>query len=78
MRAATIERPAEASTAPSVAPSAAVFQADLDRFNAAFRDLGAITTYDDGFVGIDPELVPTALMEQYERFTQLGYANGIL
>lgn len=53
------------------------FNADLARFDKAFRDADAIRTLDDGFTWIDESKVPASLVRSYRRFMQYGYANGL-
>jgi hypothetical protein len=53
-------------------------QRDLARLNAEFHRLGAVVTYDDGFVGIDPDKAPADLLRLYAAITSYGYANGLL
>ncbi len=55
-----------------------VFNADLERFNAAFRDADALITDDDGSVWIDTTKVDEALVSAYTNLHSYGYANGLL
>lgn len=56
----------------------AVFDADAARFDKAFREADAIRTDEDGWAWIDPERVPADLIRAYQRFTEYGYANGLM
>ena len=52
------------------------FEADLARFDQAFRAAGAIRTAPGGFAWIDPARVPAALLRSYRRLIEYGYATG--
>lgn len=56
----------------------AAFDADLTKINATIEGLGALVTYADGFVGIDPTKVPDALLRAYRGLLCFGYANGLI
>ena len=53
-------------------------RADLEKFNRTFEELGAVVTYDDGFVGIDSAKVPAAMLAAYNMIQQNGFASGVL
>jgi hypothetical protein len=55
-----------------------VFNADVARFDEAFRKADAIRTDDDGFQWIDATKVSPGLLNAYERFRQYGYATGLM
>lgn len=55
-----------------------VFQADMARFDQAFRKLDAIRVEADGFAWIDTDKVPAALLSSYRRLVEYGYANGLM
>jgi hypothetical protein len=54
------------------------FEADMARFDQAFRKLGAISTDADGFAWIDASRVPAAMLRSYRRLAEYGYATGLL
>lgn len=56
------------------------FIKDLERFSTALHAAGAVLppSPEDGFRGIDPTAVPSALLDAYCALTALGYANGWL
>lgn len=56
----------------------AVFDADLDKFNTAFREMGALVVEDGEVIGIDPTVAPAAMLDSYSRLTQYGIVNGLL
>lgn len=55
-----------------------VFDADMARFDKAFRAADALVTYSDGFIGIDETKVPADLIRSYQRLVCYGYATGLL
>lgn len=64
------------STPSRKAPTA--FQADLARFDKAFRAAGAIRTDPDGFAWVDAAKVPVAMLRAFRGLMEYGYANGLL
>jgi hypothetical protein len=54
------------------------FQADMARFDQAFRKLDAIRVDADGFAWIEEDKVPAALLSAYQRWVEYGYANGLM
>jgi len=55
-----------------------VFNADLDRFNAAFQKAGAVGVLADGFQYVDEEMLPRELVNSYRRLVTYGFARGLL
>lgn len=53
----------------------AVFNADLDRFNAALAPW--VITFEDGWQGLSMD-APLELTEPYKGLLCYGYANGLL
>jgi hypothetical protein len=60
------------------ASSQVAFNADLEKFNAAFERAGAVLTYEDGSKGVDPTNVPQWLLDAHSALLSYGYANGLL
>ena len=58
--------------------SQAVFDADLARFDAAFKAADAIVTEPDGFTWIDETRVPAGMVDAYAGLRSYGYANGLI
>lgn len=52
------------------------FEADLARFDQAFRKVDAIRTEPDGFAWIDTTKVPADMLRSYQRLIEHGYATG--
>lgn len=67
------------SVQPATKPTASqrVFHADLDRFNRAFAECGAVVNYPDGTF-IDPSKAPEHLVSAYRALLSYGYATGLL
>lgn len=58
--------------------AATPFEADLARFDLAFRTLDAIRVEPDGFAWVEAARVPAELMRVYRRLIEYGYATGQL
>jgi hypothetical protein len=54
------------------------FEADMARFDQAFRKADAIRTDADGFAWIDASRVPAAMLRSYRRLVEYGYVTGLL
>ena len=54
------------------------FEADMARFDEAFRAAGAISTDPDGFAWIDASKVPDGMLRAFRRLVEYGYANGLM
>lgn len=54
------------------------FEADMARYDAAFRAADALVTTDDGFTYIDESKVPADLIRSYQFLVSYGYANGLM
>lgn len=54
------------------------FEADMARFDKAFRAAGAICADSDGFAWIDAAKVPSDMLRAFRRLVEYGYANGLL
>lgn len=60
---------------------AEVFEKDLERMNAHFRELGAVITGTDesgDYALIDPAKVNPAILSAYSNLLSYGYANGLI
>lgn len=58
--------------------AATPFEADLARFDRAFRKLDAIRVEPDGFAWVDAAKVPDDLLRAYRGLVTYGYATGQL
>ena len=61
--------------------SQSVFDRDMQRFDTAFRNAGALVTIEDrgeSFTYIDEGRAPQTLIRAYKRLVSYGYANGLM
>lgn len=59
-------------------PKQDIFNADLNKFNAAFKKMGALIEDDGVIVGVDPTVAPAVMLNSYKNLVSYGYANSLL